>query len=414
MAVHRLGNGVGVGAFAFQDGDKFLHDAFIPAGMAGAARLDGVHGPVSRHNAGAKPGDLDHIVVHGSADLSFGPHKRHGAVAGVGESAHGKGYGNAVFKQQTGRLVVHYVIVAVENTSAVRAVFQCLPACRIALVRAQRRPCGGPGDLVVQVQRRGVVGAGRAVGAAVQAAGRTAGRRVFGAEIAQAAKAGDSLAAAAQQPGQNVHVMAALGQDHRAGVRCFAPVAAHIAVGIMPVAHILGMLDVHHVPDGPGIQQLFYFAVELGVAHDVADHDPGAFCLGPALQVQALPHAGRNRFFQQDAVPQVDGLAGVAVMLGVLGADQHRVRQPRPGKKLFRRLKHAVGRDLIILHELFAPAPVRVCHGDEFHLVPVHFCVGGIAVLAAFTGAHQRQTDLLFHLWFLLFSRPTCPPRSCG
>ena len=63
------------------------------------------------------------------------------------------------------------------------------------------------------------------------------------------------------------------------------PVAAYIAVRVVPVGHVLGMGDVHHVADDAGVDQLLELAVEFGIAHHMADHDLRALFLGAALQV---------------------------------------------------------------------------------------------------------------------------------
>ena len=143
--------------------------------------------------------------------------------------------------------------------------------------------------------------------------------------------------------------MAAFCQDHGAGIRRLMPVAAYIAVRVVPVGHVLGMGDVHHVADDAGVDQLLELAVEFGIAHHMADHDLCALFLGAALQGQTFAHTGRDGLFQQDAVPQVDGLAGIRIVLAVLGADEHRVRHARPGEKLLRRLEHAFGGHMVIL-----------------------------------------------------------------
>ena len=67
------------------------------------------------------------------------------------------------------------------------------------------------------------------------------GGGVFGAEVVQAAEALDAEALLACEPAEDVHIVAALGEDHGAGLVGAAPVAANEAVGVVPIA------DVFHV-----------------------------------------------------------------------------------------------------------------------------------------------------------------------
>ena len=201
-----------------------------------------------------------------------------------------------------------------------------------------------------------------------------------------------------QQPRENVHVVAALGEDHGRSIRGLVPVSANVAVRIVPVTNILGVVDMYDLADRAAVQKLPDLPVEFRVAHHMADQNSRVLFFRELLQLQALLQARGNGLFQQNGVAQLNGLAGVGKMLVVLRGNDHGVSQLRPAEQLLGGAEFTRCRDLIVLHEFFPAAVVRVCNGREADLIAVELRVGSITVLSAFPGADQRQRDFLIHI----------------
>ena len=181
-------------------------------------------------------------------NLAFRPHDV-GRAAAFGEGAHGKGGCHIPLEEHIDGLVVHHVVVAVEHAAAVGAGAQ--GGVDVLLGGIGRHHGAGPAHVLApasgtaagDVDLLRVIGAAVLAGAAVQAAVGRALRRGAGVEVIQRAEALDPYALLAHQPAEDVHVVAALGQDHGAGFVAAPPVAADKAVGVVPVAHVLNGVD---------------------------------------------------------------------------------------------------------------------------------------------------------------------------
>ena len=83
------------------------------------------------------------------------------------------------------------------------------------------------------------------------------------------------------------------------------PVAADEAVGEVPVADVLGVVDGDHVPDGAALDDLLDLDDWREVSEDVADGqvDPAALTGRRDLPAVGLRH--RHRLLQQDVVAEL-------------------------------------------------------------------------------------------------------------
>lgn len=192
--------------------------------------------------------------IHISLHTAVGTHHLDGAVAPFGERGHGKIDGGAAVQLDIYHLVVHNVVVAVINTAAVGAGAQRLLDVLGCGVRVQHvngpvhAPRAYAGAAALQIIPHRVVGTAGAH-SAVHAALRRARGGFFRTEQIIVAVRAYIARPLARKPDENVHIVAALCQDHRAGFVRSAPVAAHIAVRLMPVAHLFHGLDGYHLAD---------------------------------------------------------------------------------------------------------------------------------------------------------------------
>ena len=83
------------------------------------------------------------------------------------------------------------------------------------------------------------------------------------------------------------------------------PVAADEAVGEVPVAHILGVVDRHYRPDGAAVDELLDLDDWREVPEDVTDGqvDPAALTGRRDLPTVGFGH--RHRLLQQDVVAEL-------------------------------------------------------------------------------------------------------------
>ena len=103
----------------------------------------------------------------------------------------------------------------------------------------------------------------------------------------------------ARKPDENVHIVAALCQDHRAGFVRSAPVAAHIAVRLMPVAHLFHGLDGYHLADAAVLDDPLDGIVKRRIAQHMAHHHMALIPPRQTQYLQAALNVHRHRFFQQ-------------------------------------------------------------------------------------------------------------------
>ena len=107
----------------------------------------------------------------------------------------------------------------------------------------------------------------------------------------------------AEQPRVNIHVVAALLQDHRACFAAVPPVAAHERVRLMPVADVFVRADRDDLADPAAVEDTFQRVVKRRVPQHVADNDFARTVPCSLDDAAALRKIGRNRLFHQNVVP---------------------------------------------------------------------------------------------------------------
>src|SRR5699024_402825 len=149
------------------------HNAAVPA----AVTLQ-VVGKLAHVDGFLSLAELPHanqVGLHVRLDLTLGTHGLEGAVAVLGEGAHGEADRAAVLHEQVGLLVIYHIVVAMVHTPAIGAFPQSLIGAFQSVLHAEHRgdptvplgPAGfGAGDIdLLRVKGAGVLGL-----AAVQAA----------------------------------------------------------------------------------------------------------------------------------------------------------------------------------------------------------------------------------------------------
>ena len=184
--------------------------------------------------------------------------------------------------------------------------------------------------------------------------------------------------------------MAALLQQHGAGLGGAAPVAPHKTVGLVPVAHVFDGLDGHHISHGARVQQLFHLFIKGGVAQHVAHNHPAAGLAGDAGQQAAFLQAGRHRLFQQQVIALLQRGHGLGHVLPVHGGDDRGVRQPGPGQQLLPGLEALLRGKAQQLCRLDALFVHRLGNGGDAHPVAEFQKFRQIGVLAPIAQADQR------------------------
>ena len=212
--------------------------------------------------------------------------------------------------------------------------------------------------------------------------------------------------------------MAALGQDHGAGLVRPAPVSPHIAVGHVPVADILARLDRNDAPQRTACGQFLCFLIERRIPQHMAHRDAAPQCLRPLQQILAGRHAGRHRFFQQQIISPLHRETGVFHMVAVLRTDKRHVGHPGLCKQFLRRAECALGRKIVLLRNPRAARGVGFGRGDDFHPLRESFGIGRIRAQAAVAGPDDHDRDWCIHknllaaaCGFLSAASPTGPVR---
>ena len=107
-------------------------------------------------------------------------------------------------------------------------------------------------------------------------------------------------------PVENVEIVAAFCQNHGAGGGQIAPVAAHEAVGHVPVNDVFAVFDGHDVAQPAGVDDVVEGFEEGGVAENVADLQKTAVFLRHLHQFHRFRQRVGHRFFQQHIVARFE------------------------------------------------------------------------------------------------------------
>ena len=120
MAFHGgVDAGKGIGAAICHQVAELLHEAAVAAAVTGEGGVG--DGSVDDLLGVAEAVDDDLLFEHIALDIAQGAGDFDGAVVVVGEGGHGEGGVDISAELQVHRLVVHHVVVAVEDAAAVGA-----------------------------------------------------------------------------------------------------------------------------------------------------------------------------------------------------------------------------------------------------------------------------------------------------
>ena len=397
MALHRAAHlrAAGVGTVRLHLAHYVTHEALIAAGVALGIGVQADGGGL----AAGKFGDGDLVPLHIAGDLAVSAHDLHGTSAVPCECAHGKGGRGSVFKFQIHHLMIHHIVVAAVDAAAVGPGLQRLTHGFVRIFQtdhlADHRHMHA---LVAQIDALGVIGASIGGRASVQTAGGRAVGSVLGAEMPQTAERRYFRTVTAHHPQQDVHIVAALGQDHGAGLVFATPVAAHKAVHLMPVGHVLDLLDALHLPDHAGIQDLFHLAEERRVAQHMADGHQPACLLGPGLQRAQLVGMTAHRFFHHHMISCIQRSHRGGNVLIILSADESAVCQFGTGEQFAPVRRSIFRRDPVVTAELGAAGSVRLSHRHKADIFGVAAGKRTVYLRAALARADEDRIDGMHHV----------------
>src|SRR5438093_10011044 len=143
--------------------------------------------------------------------------------------------------------------------------------------------------------------AGRGDRAAVGAPSGYLGTDRIASEMRERARRRD-LYAPTEHPHEEVEIVAALRQDHRAALRLLPPVAPYVAVGEVPVDEVLPPVDRDDRAETIGREDLANRGEERRVAQHVRDLQEAPVRLGRGRDLETFTGRGRDRLFEQHFV----------------------------------------------------------------------------------------------------------------
>ena len=367
---------------------------------------------VNLHRRFAKFHHPDGVALHVREDFACRAADAHRASAGGGEGRHGERHGDIVRQLEIDHLMIHHIVVHAVDAAAVIAARLVHPTGQggadFFLRGVRRDHVDGPAVAApaeaLQVEAFCVVDAGVRRGAGIGAAFRRAGGLIFRREVGQMPEGGHPLGLLPGEPEEHVHIVAALGEDHRRGVRRNMPVAPHEGMGLMPVAHPLNALDVHDPPHLALLQQALDGLVEHGVAQHMADDDLAPLALRQLSDIAAFRNAAGRGLLQQQVIAEGQCVHRGPVVELIGGADEQHIRQPGRLQQAFHAVKAALRRDVIACRRCRDAVRADIRHSDQLGTVGVLFQTAGIGVQAAGAQARNGHGDLLHtHASFYFF-----------
>ena len=215
-------------------------------------------------------------------------------------------------------------------------------------------------------------------------------------KVTQTAEAGHLGAPLSCKPQQNINIVAAFLKDHRAHFAA-APVAAHKAVSLVPVAHIFDLTKGGDLPDLVLVDQPLDGAVKGGVAKHMADTQYPARLLRCPGDGAALGLLVAHGLFQQDMItlPQCRQRRGGVHI--VQRADQRCIRHLRAGEQLFPTGKSQFGRNAIGAAEQLPPVLFGLRHSQDAQSIRVLRCIFRVDLSPRARADHNRAH--LFHFF---------------
>jgi|GEM_PF-5293156 len=199
---------------------------------------------------------------------------------------------------------------------------------------------------------RGRVGGNKVMPAAV--AGRLEGRR------------------AAVEPAEQIHVVAAFGQEHGgAALLPIVPFAADIRSAGMRHAHHLVGLHGDQFADFAAEKQLFYLKIKRGITKHVADHQPAVLLVRRLFKQGELLLIVGDGFFKQHVVAEVQKRQRRFDMQFVHGGIDDRVGEfSSPYAVLHARKKHILLKGKFFLCQ-FPSEWIGIDHRDHLQTVGI-------------------------------------------
>ena len=244
-----------------QHSDQFIHHAQISAAVtrriaALLRQIDYTFGLTKGLNA-------NDVFIHIAFNSAMSTQYTDAAPAARGKRRHHQLTMRPVLHLHIDDLIVDHIVIAVIHTAAIRANTQRLT--NALFIGMKRKNAARPVGIARKNAgiRMGQVDIFRVIWArffyfrrTIHTALGSALRRAFRLEMAQTAKGRYALTAnAAAQPHEIVDIVAALGQQHEGGLLLAAPVSAHIAMRLMPVAHVFKCLNAYNVSDVPALNR---------------------------------------------------------------------------------------------------------------------------------------------------------------
>lgn len=161
--------------------------------------------------------------------------------------------------------------------------------------------------------------------------------------------------------------MTGLLQTHGAGRIAVSPVAAHEAVGLMPVADVLDGLNRYDVADGSLRNDLFDLREKGRIAQHMTDYDFSVVLAGRFQQLITVLCTGGNRLLHQDMVAFFQRHQRFPDMILILCADKNRICQLRLRQKLFRARKTALFRYVVLFCSFLYTGRIDICQRCNLH-----------------------------------------------
>ena len=263
---------------------------------------------------------------------------------------------------------VNDIIAALVNAFAVLGGLERLDHVLVGRLHLFGRRSSEPGILlIVKIKLLRVIEAGVGVRTTVHTTlGRTLGR-VLCRKMSQGAKALNALARLADDPLQNIQIVAGLLQDHTRAFLAVLPISANEAMTLMDISHMLCVLDAYDIADHSIVYHILQGAEEPCKSQNVANKHAHVLSLVSLRDHQTLLGRGRDRLLQQDIVSCLDRRHRRSKMISVHRGNNRRVRDLAHCKNRLPAFKAHLCGDSVLLHNILSAVTDRLCHGNLLH-----------------------------------------------
>ena len=351
---------------------KFQNHSDVTAAMSAEIRRKLRH--INHLSRLSKQSDFDNIFCHIRCDIAFCSHDLTVTGSAVTrKSAHGKADVAAVGVFNIRDLMIYNVVVAMEYTASVRSCLDRFIDAFLCRMNCQNvnRPFGvalcDAGTLVGDINFFRIKRTVSFCLTAVHAAKRSTLRCTSFLEEISISHRGHALWRLVRQPQIQVEIVTGLLQTHGAGRIAVSPVAAHEAVGLMPVADVLDGLNRYDVADGSLRNDLFDLREKGRIAQHMTDYDFSVVLAGRFQQLITVLCTGGNRLLHQDMVAFFQRHQRFPDMILILCADKNRICQLRLRQKLFRARKTALFRYVVLFCSFLYTGRIDICQRCNLH-----------------------------------------------